>query len=289
MRFRFIFCVINCFLISSLIAQDVFTEKHIEVSLRMVGHKILLNAGDSTSRVMPIVKEGNQYRIEFESEFGFIPEDLVITISDVMLQSNIDDRYIVEVEECTFKQIVYSFEKSKRASHNDLVACSVRNMQLGCYSLIFTFLDSAVSTTKLTTEVESKADDDLLLPVGIGVIILFGIGIIAFVNSKKSTKPDHLIELGKYRFDLRNAVLILKEQKTELTGKEADLLQLLYSSMNAPVKRDAILNKVWGDEGNYIGRTLDVYVSKLRNKLQADPTIKIVNIRGVGYKLVIDK
>ncbi|WP_425392121.1 winged helix-turn-helix domain-containing protein [Ekhidna sp.] len=288
MRFRFIFCV-GIYLSSFvLIGQGVFAEKHIEVSLRMVGHKVLLNAGDSTSRVMPIVKYGNQYRIEFESEFGFIPEDLVSTISDVMLQSNIDDRYIVEVEECTFKQIVYSFEKSKRASHNDLVACSVRYMQRGCYSLVFTFLDRSESPTKLTSEVESKADNDLLLPVSIGVIILFGIGIIGFVNLKKSSKADHLIELGKYRFDLRNAVLILKEQKTELTGKEADLLQLLYSSVNAPVKRETILNQVWGDEGNYIGRTLDVYISKLRNKLQADPTIKIVNIRGVGYKLVID-
>jgi DNA-binding response OmpR family regulator len=49
------------------------------------------------------------------------------------------------------------------------------------------------------------------------------------------------------------------------------------------------LNKVWGDEGDYIGRTLDVFISKLRKKLEADSSIKIVNIRGVGYKLVMDK
>jgi DNA-binding response OmpR family regulator len=55
-----------------------------------------------------------------------------------------------------------------------------------------------------------------------------------------------------------------------------------------PVERDEILNKVWGDDGDYVGRTLDVFISKLRKKLEADACVKIVNIRGVGYKLVVD-
>ena len=62
---------------------------------------------------------------------------------------------------------------------------------------------------------------------------------------------------------------------------------LLYQKANTTVERDIILNKVWGDEGDYVGRTLDVFISKLRKKLETDSTIKIVNIRGVGYKLVI--
>ena len=98
-----------------------------------------------------------------------------------------------------------------------------------------------------------------------------------------------LIRLGKYQLDQRNAVLIMEDRKTELSGKEVDLLSLLYSSANATVKRETMLHQVWGDEGSYIGRTLDVFISKLRAKLQDDPGVKIVNTRGVGYKLVINE
>ena len=58
--------------------------------------------------------------------------------------------------------------------------------------------------------------------------------------------------------------------------------------VNTTVERDVILNMVWGDEGDYVGRTLDVFISKLRKKLEADSSVKIVNIRGVGYKLVTE-
>ncbi|MBL6447968.1 winged helix-turn-helix transcriptional regulator [Fulvivirga sp. 29W222] len=78
-----------------------------------------------------------------------------------------------------------------------------------------------------------------------------------------------------------------KYKTTELSGKEADLLYLLYSSENQTLKREYILKVVWGDEGDYVGRTLDVFISKLRKKLVADTSLKIINIRGIGYKFVI--
>ena len=97
-----------------------------------------------------------------------------------------------------------------------------------------------------------------------------------------------MIPIGGYHFDKRNTELLIEHQKIELTSKEADLLLLLYNSANITVERELILNIVWGDEGDYVGRTLDVFISKLRKKLEFDAKVKIVNIRGVGYKLVID-
>ena len=94
--------------------------------------------------------------------------------------------------------------------------------------------------------------------------------------------------MGEYYFDTRNTELIIEHKRIELTAKEADLLLLLYHSANNTVERDVILNRVWGDEGDYVGRTLDVFISKLRKKLEFDAKVKIVNIRGVGYKLVTD-
>jgi DNA-binding response OmpR family regulator len=85
-------------------------------------------------------------------------------------------------------------------------------------------------------------------------------------------------------------MLLIREEKTiELTSKESELLNLLYASANETVERDIILNKVWGDEGDYVGRTLDVYISKLRKKLGNDASIQIKNIRGIGYKLIIEE
>jgi DNA-binding response OmpR family regulator len=104
----------------------------------------------------------------------------------------------------------------------------------------------------------------------------------------KSRIDPNLIPIGGYHFDKRNTKLLIEHQKIELTSKEADLLLLLFNAANTTVEREHILNMVWGDEGDYVGRTLDVFISKLRKKLEFDSKVKIVNIRGVGYKLVID-
>jgi DNA-binding response OmpR family regulator len=82
--------------------------------------------------------------------------------------------------------------------------------------------------------------------------------------------------------------LIYKNDRIELTGKEAELLLVLCEKPNETIDRATILNKVWGDEGDYVGRTLDVFISKLRKKLDYDSRLKIVNVRGVGYKFVMD-
>ena len=124
------------------------------------------------------------------------------------------------------------------------------------------------------------------------IIVLFVLVtvVVLFLRKRrnKSTIDLNLIPLGEYHFDKRNTALLIEEQRIELTSKEADLLLLLYNSANTTVERELILNRVWGDEGDYVGRTLDVFISKLRKKLEFDSKVKIVNIRGIGYKLVMD-
>ena len=66
------------------------------------------------------------------------------------------------------------------------------------------------------------------------------------------------------------------------------MLLLLYHAVNTTVEREVILKDIWADDGDYIGRTLDVFISKLRKKLEDDTNVKIVNIRGIGYKLVLN-
>ena len=106
---------------------------------------------------------------------------------------------------------------------------------------------------------------------------------------KKSPQLDtDLIQIGQYAFDQKRMSLKLKTKSIELSSKESELLFLLFSNENKTLEREHILNVVWGDEGNYVGRTLDVFISKLRKKLEEDPSIKIINVRGIGYRFVIN-
>src|SRR5690606_17632419 len=105
-----------------------------------------------------------------------------------------------------------------------------------------------------------------------------------------STAPvnRNLLSIGDYYFDTLNSELLVENERVPLSGKEADLLLLLYNAANTTVDRQLILKNIWGDDNNYIGRTLDVFISKLRKKLEGDSSLKIVNVRGVGYKLVMN-
>jgi DNA-binding response OmpR family regulator len=148
---------------------------------------------------------------------------------------------------------------------------------------LFTFIGA--ENDVLASEVDSLFDN---LPY---VILLVLRSVVVFVlwKRKRSTATDpNIISLGKFNFNKRESELVLEEQRIELTSKEADLLLLLLEAVNTNVERETRLNLVWGDEGDYVGRTLDVFISKLRKKLEADPSIKIVNARSVGYKLMTD-
>ena len=265
-------------------AQKSGTESQLETGLRLIGHRVLLQANDSTSRVLPILKQGDQYRIQFESEFSFIPEQLVSTIDAAVQESKIATIYVVEVEDCETGNVVYSFKMDDTAQ-SDIVPCGSRVQAKGCYNLIFYNLDGpkAIPTTESSKGSSVASINSSLVLTTLLVLI----GMMLFVLWRRTgTQDPNLIALGNYQFDTRNIVLINGEDRVPLTSKEADLLMILHNAANTTVPKEELLHKVWGDEGDYIGRTLDVFISKLRKKLEADPNLKIINARGIGYKLV---
>lgn len=291
----FLIAIAGLLLVPSIIeAREPLNEQQIEVTLRMIGHKTLLCFGDRTSRILPIKKEEGRYRIKFDTEFEFDPDDLVTTISQVVEETQMNLSFIVVVEECESGDVVYSYQMGDLSNPN-IIPCKIRSQPKGCYDLVFTFLDAAqIKNTFIANNSELQKDDSakanglnsplwalLLIPV-IGLFFLF--------RKKRNPPPENpnLISLGDYQFDKRKTELVHDRKRIELTGKEANLLILLYDAVNTTMEREEILKQVWGDEGDYVGRTLDVFISKLRKKLDADPKVKIVNIRGVGYKLVID-
>ena len=98
-NFNFFLFVLTSILLAPLHvqAQKSQIDQHIEVSLRMIGHQVLLNSGDSISRVLPIKNENGRYRIPFESDFEFRPDELVMTVNRVMKDTEMANGYIVEV------------------------------------------------------------------------------------------------------------------------------------------------------------------------------------------------
>ena len=254
----------------------------------MIGHQVLLSTGNDYSPVLPIIKENGSYKIQFETEFEFIPEKLVVTIDSIVKKTSIAQNYILEVEQCETESIVYSFEMND-LEKSDIVPCKSRVQAKSCYNLIITLLDTANPDNALVNNLNPNNESNLIYFL-ITIIVFLILGILFFLwkKNKKSRYDPNLIPIGAYFFDKRNSELIIEHQKIELTSKEADLLLLLHNDANTTVERDVILNMVWGDEGDYVGRTLDVFISKLRKKLEFDSKIKIVNIRGVGYKLVLD-
>ena len=260
-------------------------EQHVEVIVRMVGYEFLRQIGDSTSRIMPIKKQDGRYLLQFENQMAFEPDVLLFSIEKVFEEANFTSEYIVETENCIAKDIVHSFEISEVIG-GDLMPCKGRVLPVGCYQIYFTFLEEKVKPIVAKKEFSGMEN---LFTYFIVFVIVLGV-VLLFLKKKKdvSNFNSEVMQLGAYQFDKRVMKLIYKGGEDELSSKETDLLGLLCSNLNETVTRENILQVVWGDEGDYLGRTLDVFISKLRKKLEADPNLKIINIRGVGYRLVVE-
>ncbi|MBI1286477.1 MAG: DNA-binding response regulator [Flavobacteriales bacterium] len=274
-------------------------DKHTEVSLRMIGHQVLLSVGDSTSRVLPIEKDGQSYRIRFETDFGFNPDELATIVDSVANATQLARSYNVAFQTCHSNETVHMYEVGVKPEEN-VLACRSRDQPVGCYELVFTILDAPaeIEVQPTTSETLSEyASSDYRevhkLLILLVVVLLILLAIVAFLlkrtrRDEREFDPNE-IQIGSYVFNPMRMELKLQGDSIELTSKESDLLQLLCNSANNTVDRETILKTVWGDDGDYVGRTLDVFISKLRKKLEADPNVKIANIRGVGYKLVVNE
>ena len=81
--------------------------------------------------------------------------------------------------------------------------------------------------------------------------------------------------------------MVKEAEEISLSKKECELLEIFITNSNQVVKRSELKKRVWEDKGVIVGRSLDTYVSKLRKKLQEDQNIKLINVHGIGYKLVV--
>lgn len=271
---------IGIFLISvqliSCKTNNEFAEK-VRVSLRNVGHQLLLTNQDSTSLVLPI-KELNKhkYQLTFQSDLQVSPDSLVSIVKRSFSQSELPSNYRIEVKKCLNEEVAYSYEMMQ-SEENAIVPCKGRVLPASCYFIDVQFL--------------KKENKNQYFFYGF-VLLISVLGFGVYQKKKRKTITDttlnNSLSLGRFTFYPEQNKLIKEAEEIPLSNKECELLTIFIDRPNEVIKREELMKKVWEENGVVVGRSLDTYISKLRKKLKEDASIKITNIHGVGYKLEID-
>jgi hypothetical protein len=263
----------------SMIGSDDFNIARREVLLRKVGDELLLQSGDITSRVLPVKKIAeNEYQIRFENELTFQPDSLVNTTRRLLAKDPLAYDYVVNVLNCGNASVAYGFAISG-SKKDDIVACKGRKQPRACYMINIKFKPAGIGTAK-------------------NGYLLGSLPFLAFVGFVllRSVKPRNalpkgqfttLLTIGSVLFDAQKRQLIINKKTIDLTGTETRLLLIFAMSPNQTIERSRLQKEIWEDEGVIVGRSLDMFISKLRKKLEPDPNINIVVIRGKGYKLEV--
>jgi hypothetical protein len=264
----------------SMAGNDDFEIARREVLLRRIGHEILLQSGDSTSRVLPVKKIAeNEYQISFENAFTFQPDSLVNTTQRLLAKDPLASDYVVNVVNCANASVAYGYAISKNKK-DDIVACIGRTQPIACYMINIKFKPTGTTTAKKEYFLGA-----LILSAFVGFIFLRS------VNPRKALPgcpPTGMFTLGSMSFDTETRKLMVNGKTIDLTGTETRVLRIFALSPNEAIERSRLQKEIWEDEGVIVGRSLDMFISKLRKKLEFDPNIKIVVIRGKGYKLEIN-
>lgn len=145
------------------------------------------------------------------------------------------------------------------------------------------------------SQIEDKAegfkmggDDYLTKPFSIEELEFRVKALLKRVNIN-AEENERIVYFGNFTFDIENYSLEIQGQQSTLTKKEALILKMLVSNRNQVIPREVILNRIWGQDDYFVGRSLDVFITKLRKHLKSDASISIVNVHGVGFKLSIDE
>lgn len=266
--------------ISFINGKNEIPEKHLEIQLRDIGHRLLLSANDSTSRVLPIVKLNDKtYEIAFQSNFSFVADTLINLFHRQFKKEGLPKDYSVSVIDCAESETVFAFEM--KSDDENLTPCGGRELEVGCYRIQIEFLKENKFNAALLWL--------LLIPVG---------GFAGFYVKRKVQKNEkqepivddtNYIRLGNFKFYVERNILKIENNTIPLSEKESKALKIFSENINQIIEREILMKEIWEERGVVvISRNVDVLVSKLRKKLSDDNSIKIINVHGRGYKFVIE-
>ncbi|HEY8934969.1 MAG TPA: winged helix-turn-helix domain-containing protein [Cyclobacteriaceae bacterium] len=268
-------------------SESEIISKRVNIAVRAIGHDLLLRAGDSTSVVRPVIEKPNGvFLLEFKNEFVFQPDTLVAIAQRVLDKTELS-RYTVTVHECHSPAIVYGFEINPPI--NSIKACLGRRQPKACYTIEIAFADFPNPTV-----LNSKIAMVMSCMLSVLAVVLISTNFkskksksLVVANAPIQNESNSVFTIGKFVFDTTHQTLRMGKETISLTDKECKILTLLNRNIGQLTLRDELIQEVWINEGVITSRSLDMFVSKLRKKLSADPDLRITNIHGKGYKLEV--
>lgn len=253
-----------------------------QILLRNIGHEILLHAGDSTSRVLPVQEIApHEYQLRFENEFTFETDSLVKIIRRTLEKDPLAEDYIVNVLNCSGKEVLFGYGIFQK-EQNNIIPCLGRRQPRACYLVNIRFQNRAFTPIPKG-----------LLVGGLSVFAFLGLLAVRPFRTRRpgaataDTDPG-VLKIGHTLFEPEKRQITISGITTELTPKENKLLKIFADSTGNLIERQRLQKEIWEDEGVIVGRSLDVFISKLRKKLEGDASIQVVNVHGKGYRLQIN-
>jgi DNA-binding winged helix-turn-helix (wHTH) protein len=266
--------------------RDVIS-KRVNIAARAIGHDLLLRAGDSTSLVRPVVETSNGvFLLEFENELVFQPDTLVALAQRFLDKTGLS-KYTITVYKCYKPGIVYGFEINP--PDNNIKACLGRSYPKACYNMVIAFADfpdPAVLNSQHAMMISA------ILSV-LAVVLISRDAVskkskqLVDQNTSIQNESNPVLTIGRFVFDTTHQTLRMGEETISLTDKECKILMLLNRNIGRLTLREEVIQQVWTDEGVITGRSLDMFISKLRKKLSGDPDLRITNVHGKGYRLEV--
>ncbi|MCD8179153.1 MAG: response regulator transcription factor [Tannerellaceae bacterium] len=148
------------------------------------------------------------------------------------------------------------------------------------------FLSARSSTNDVVEGFELGGNDYLKKPFGMAELAIRIKALLNRINSQPA-KQD-VYEIGNYKFDPVTQNLFFAGNKQALSNRESEILKRFCDHINQVVSTQDILLELWGDDSFFNTRSLHVFITKLRHKLSKDPRIQILNVRGIGYKMIVE-
>jgi DNA-binding response OmpR family regulator len=216
--------------------------------------------------------------VEDDPSLGFVIKDnLTLKGYDVMLCENGADGYKA-FQDKSFDLCILDVMMPKQDGFSLAKSIREKNKQV---PILFVTAKSMLEDK--IAGFESGGDDYIVKPFSIEELLL---RINVFLRrSSKINGHEELFNIGSFTFNFTNLTLHQDSESRILTHKEAEVLKLLCENKNRVLKREEILKAVWGDDDYFLGRSMDVFISKLRKYLKDDARVQIVNYHGVGFRL----
>lgn len=263
-------------------ADDRHFAEKVNLALRRTAHHLLAEGGNSTSRIAPVERlDAGTFLLRLEHSFDY--DRLPLLLQESFRLHGIQANYNVAVLDCVEGNLMLGYNVRDLQTGNDL-PCVGREQDRRCYNLQVTFATPETSP--------SRSIGWWILAGG---FLLGGVSYATWqwaarkraIPTVEAVRADSSagLHFGSSSLDLANQMLLIGPVCHQLTYREAKLLHLFVSHPDQLLERDFILQSVWNDEGIIVGRSVDVFVSRLRKMLRDDPALRIVTVHGRGYRL----